>query len=49
VYVPGLASVLRVVPLAYGDWLLVLPAALIPTVVGQLLRVFRRGAPAQAV
>ena len=49
VYVPGLASVLRVVPLTSADWMLVLPAALTPAVVGQLLRVFRRGAPVQAV
>jgi Ca2+-transporting ATPase len=45
VYVPALASILRVVPLTYADWALVLPAALIPAVVGQLLRVFHRGAP----
>ena len=47
VYVPALASILRVVPLTYADWVLVLPAALIPAVVGQLLRVFHRGAPVQ--
>lgn len=38
VYAPWLAGVLGVVPLTLGDWGLVLPAALLPAVVGQLLR-----------
>src|SRR5688572_24373083 len=45
VYVPALASVLRVVPLTSADWVLVLPAALLPAVVGQAVRVIRRRAP----
>jgi Ca2+-transporting ATPase len=42
VYVPALASVLRVVPLTGADWALVLPAAVLPAVVGQGLRLLRR-------
>ena len=42
VYIPVLASVLRTVPLTRADWALVLPAALLPAVVGQVLRLIRR-------
>ena len=42
VYAPVLASVLRTVPLTRADWALVLPAAAIPAVVGQGLRLIRR-------
>ena len=45
VYVPALASVLRVVPLTSADWALVLPAALLPAVVGQILHLRRKKAP----
>ena len=38
VYLPALAAILRVVPLTGADWSIVLPAALVPAVFGQLLR-----------
>lgn len=38
VYVTPLAGVLRVVPLAPSDWLVIGPLALVPAVVGQALR-----------
>jgi Ca2+-transporting ATPase len=38
VYTPGLARTLHVVPLGLADWGLILPAAVLPAVVGQLLR-----------
>ncbi len=41
VYVPALAAILRVVPLTLTDWSLVLPAALLPAVLGQLIRLRR--------
>jgi P-type Ca2+ transporter type 2C len=42
VYLPGLAGVLRVVPLTAVDWTLLLPAAAMPAVVGQAIRFVRR-------
>ncbi|MEX2177239.1 MAG: HAD-IC family P-type ATPase [Gemmatimonadaceae bacterium] len=46
-YLPGLARVLRVVPLSTGDWALVLAAAAAPAVVGQAIKIARtRGLPA---
>jgi hypothetical protein len=43
VYIPGLAGVLGVVPLRARDWAIVLPAALLPAVAGQLVRLRGRG------
>ncbi|MDQ4079293.1 MAG: HAD-IC family P-type ATPase [Gemmatimonadota bacterium] len=43
VYIPWLAGILGVVPLTFADWGIVLPAALLPAVVGQLLRLRGRG------
>jgi len=43
VYTPALARVLRVVPLTLGEWGLVLPLAIGPAVIGQLLRLHRGG------
>jgi Ca2+-transporting ATPase len=37
-YTPGLARVLDVVPLSLADWAIVLPASLLPAIVGQLVR-----------
>jgi hypothetical protein len=37
--------VLRVVPLTSADWALVLPAAVLPAVVGQILHLLRKKAP----
>jgi Ca2+-transporting ATPase len=42
VYTPVLTGVLRVVPLTAADWAIVLPASILPGVVGQLVRL-RRG------
>ena len=42
VYTPGLARVLRVVPLTGQDWVMVLAAAATPAVVGQVIRLTRR-------
>jgi Ca2+-transporting ATPase len=41
VYVPRLAEILRAVPLTVADWSIVLPAALLPAVLGQLIRLRR--------
>jgi Ca2+-transporting ATPase len=48
VYVPALAAILRVVPLALADWSIVLPAALLPAVLGQLIRLRRDRNPRRA-
>ena len=42
IHAPGLARLLRVVPLDAADWALVLPAAALPAVVGQAIRLVRR-------
>ena len=42
VYTPGLARVLRVVPLTGPDWVLILAAAAAPAAIGQAIRVSRR-------
>ena len=41
VYFPPLARLLRVVPLGLNDWLVVAPLALLPAVIGQLIRLRR--------
>jgi P-type Ca2+ transporter type 2C len=41
VYVPWLADILGLVPLSRADWALVLPAAMMPAVIGQLARLAR--------
>jgi len=41
IYAPGLARVLRVMPLTAAEWALVLPAAAVPAVVGQAIRFVR--------
>lgn len=41
VYAPPLTAVLGTAPLAIGDWLVVVPLALMPAVVGQVLRLAR--------
>jgi Ca2+-transporting ATPase len=46
IYTPGLAALLDVVPLTLADWAIVLPAALLPAVLGQLVRL-RKGRSAQ--
>jgi Ca2+-transporting ATPase len=38
VYVAPLARLLRLAPLGFADWLLIVPLALVPAVVGQLLK-----------
>ena len=43
VYTPALARVLRVVPLTLAEWGLVLPLAIGPAVIGQLLRLHHGG------
>jgi Ca2+-transporting ATPase len=42
IYTPGLAAILDVVPLTLADWAMVLPAALLPAIVGQLVRLRKR-------
>lgn len=44
-YLPGLARVLRVVPLSTGDWALVLAAAAVPAVIGQGIKLAARRSP----
>ncbi|MFW6201767.1 MAG: cation-translocating P-type ATPase [Gemmatimonadota bacterium] len=46
VYFPPLATVLRLVPLAPGDWLVIVPLSLAPAVVGQAIKLVRRGGSA---
>ena len=48
-YLRPLARLLQVVPLSAADWLIVLPAALLPAVVGQMGRWLGRGREVQEV
>ncbi len=43
VHLPPLARVLHAVPLSVGDWAIVMAAALIPAVAGQILKMRRAG------
>jgi len=42
VYLPGLSAVLHTVALDGPDWAIVLPASLLPLLVGQAIKQFRR-------
>ena len=42
VYIPPLARLLRLVPLGPADWLIIVPLALLPAIVGQLLKLRRK-------
>ena len=46
-YIPGLAGVLGVVPMEARDWAIVLPAALLPALAGQLVRLLKRTSASQ--
>ncbi len=49
IYFAPLARVLDVVPLAAGDWLLIIPLALFPAVVGQAIALRRQSRKAREV